>query len=78
MSTQVTCLPPTLTPILGMAPSAYPRIFRQLAPGPIPWSGPVEFRRIALAEGLAHGSNGGTNAREWWVVPKRERARTRG
>ena len=38
--------------------------------------GAVEFRRIALAEGLAPGPNGGNNAREWWVVPKRERRRT--
>ena len=65
-----------LTPILGMAPSAYPRISGRLAPAPIPGSGRVEFRRIALAEGLAAGPNGGNNARERWVVPKRERSRT--
>jgi hypothetical protein len=59
-----------------MAPSAYPRISRQLAPHQFPGPGAVEFRRFALAEGLAPGSNGGNNAREWWVVPTRERRRT--
>jgi hypothetical protein len=67
---------PALTPILEMAPSAYPRVSRQLAPVPIPDPGAVEFRRIALAEGFAAGPNDGNNAREWWVVPKRERRRT--
>ena len=66
----------TLTLILGMAPSAYPRISGQLAPAPIRGSGADEFMRIALAEGLARGPNGGNNAREWCVGSKRERRRT--
>ena len=37
--------------------------------------GAAEFRRIALAEGLVPASNGGNNARDWRVVPKRERKR---
>jgi hypothetical protein len=28
-----------------------------------------------LAEGLAPGPNGGNDAREWWVVPNRDRRR---
>jgi hypothetical protein len=43
---------------------------RVLAPG--------EFGRIALAQGPAPGPSGGNNAREWWVVSKRERRRTGG
>ena len=53
-----------LTSILGLAPSAYPRIPWELAPAPIPGSVVVEVRRIALAEGLAAGSNDGNNAHE--------------
>ena len=37
--------------------------------------GAVACRHMALAEGLAAGSNGGYSAREWRVVPKRERRR---
>ena len=52
VSTQVDCLSPTLTPILRMAPSDYPRFSRQLSPAPIPGPGADESRRLALAEGL--------------------------
>ena len=44
---------------------------RHQFPGP----GAVECRQMALAEGLAAGANGGYSAREWRVVPKRERRR---
>jgi hypothetical protein len=42
----------------------------------MPGPGADEFRRLALAEALGPGLNGGNNARKWWVVPKRERGRT--
>jgi len=51
-------------PILGLAPSAYPRVSRQLALAPIAGSAVVEVRRIALAEGLASGSNDAISAHE--------------
>jgi hypothetical protein len=70
-STQVNCLPPTLTPILGMAPPAYPRISRQLAPAPIPGSGGRRMQANRTGRRTCPRSNAGNNARKWWVVLSR-------
>ena len=57
-----------LMQILQMAPSAKPRISRQLALPPSAGSCAVESMQITCVEGVASGPNDGNNAREWRAV----------
>jgi hypothetical protein len=53
-----------LMQILQMAPSAQPRISRQLALPPIAGSGATESMQITWVKAVASGPNDGNNARE--------------
>lgn len=75
VSTQMNRWPLTLTQILEwrLPPiDGFPGNWRQYQ---FPDPDAVECRRVALAEGLARSPKGGNNARERWVVSKRERRR---